>query len=105
QRTKQPDSACTREPRARAGAVSVSTWDGRSTSCIPEPRSRERSASRAGRRTQVSALALPALTDAGDLPLGVHPAPLSEVLHRFGAGSIQRKAVALRLARIHRIAH
>lgn len=49
-------------------------------------------------------LALPALTDAGELPLGVHPAPLSEVLDRFGTGSAQRKAVALRLARIYRIA-
>jgi hypothetical protein len=44
------------------------------------------------------------LTDAGELPLGVHPAPLSEVLNRFGAGSVQRRAVALRLERVYRIA-
>ena len=49
-------------------------------------------------------MTLPALTDVGELPLGVHPAPLSEVLDRFGVGSVQRRAVALRLARIYRIA-
>ena len=45
-------------------------------------------------------LALPPPTDAGELPLGVHPAHLSEVLERFARGSAQRRAVALRLARI-----
>ena len=49
-------------------------------------------------------MALPPLTDVGDLPLGVHRAHLSEVLDRFGVGSGQRRAVALRLARIYRIA-
>ena len=49
-------------------------------------------------------MALPPLTDVGELPIGVHRAHLSEVLARFGAGSAQRQAVALRLARIHRVA-
>jgi hypothetical protein len=49
-------------------------------------------------------LALPPLTDTGNLPVGVHSAFLSEVLHRFGTGSAQRQAVWLRLERIHRIA-
>jgi len=31
----------------------------------------------------------------------VHPAALGEVLDRFGRGSAQRKAVALRLARVY----
>lgn len=37
-------------------------------------------------------MALPPLTDIGALPLGVHPARLSEVLDRFGVGSPQRQA-------------
>jgi hypothetical protein len=45
---------------------------------------------------------LPRLTENGELPLGVHPASLREVLDRFGVGSDQRKALALRLARVHR---
>ena len=47
---------------------------------------------------------LPQLTENGELPLGVHPASLREVLDRFGIGSDQRKALALRLARVHRVA-
>ena len=47
---------------------------------------------------------LPLLTDAGELPPGVHTAPLSEVRDRFSIGSAQRTAVALRLERIYRIA-
>jgi hypothetical protein len=47
---------------------------------------------------------LPHLTENGELPLGVHPASLREVLDRFGVGSDQRKALALRLARVHRVA-
>ena len=47
---------------------------------------------------------LPALTDDGELPLGVHAGSLREVLDRFGVGSDQRKALALRLARIDRVA-
>jgi hypothetical protein len=49
-------------------------------------------------------MALPPFTDEGDLPSGVHPATLSEVLVRFGAGSAQRIAVGLRLERIYRVA-
>ena len=47
---------------------------------------------------------LPPLTEDGELPLGVHVGSLREVLNRFGVGSDQRKALALRLARIHRVA-
>jgi len=49
-------------------------------------------------------VALPPLTDAGELPPGVHSARLPEVLDRFGVGSAQRQGVALRLARIYQIA-
>jgi len=49
-------------------------------------------------------LAIPPLTDSGELPLGVHPAPLREVLQRFGVGSAQRIAVGLRLERIYAVA-
>jgi len=47
---------------------------------------------------------LPRLTENGELPLGVHLASLREVLDRFGVGSDQRKALALRLGRVHRVA-
>jgi len=47
---------------------------------------------------------IPPFTDSGDLPLGVHAASLREVLDRFGGGSPQRRAVALRLARIYEVA-
>ena len=50
-------------------------------------------------------MAIPPFTDSGDLPLGVHPVSLREVLERFGAGSAQRVAVGLRFERIHAIAH
>jgi len=46
---------------------------------------------------------LPPLTENGELPLGVHSGSLREVLDRFGVGSDQRKALALRLARVHRV--
>jgi len=49
-------------------------------------------------------MALPPLTEAGDLPLGVHRASLGEVRDRFGAGSRQRMAVADRLERVFRLA-
>ncbi len=49
-------------------------------------------------------MALPPLTEDGELPLGVHAASLREVLDQFGIGPAQRKAVALRLARVYRIA-
>jgi len=47
---------------------------------------------------------LPPLTRIGDLPPGVHPASLREVLDRFGAGSRQRVAVAERLERVYGLA-
>lgn len=47
---------------------------------------------------------LPALTETGDLPAGVHAADLGLVLRRFGAGALQRRSVGLRLARVYRIA-
>jgi Family of unknown function (DUF6932) len=49
-------------------------------------------------------LALPALTEEGELPRGVHRAPLSEVRARFGVGAARRKTLILRLERIYRIA-
>jgi predicted nucleotidyltransferase len=49
-------------------------------------------------------VALPPLTDAGELPLGVHRASLREILDQFGVGSAQRKVLALRLDRVHRVA-
>ena len=49
-------------------------------------------------------MALPPLAERGDLPPGIHLATLREVLERFGVGSRQRKAVALRLERIYRAA-
>ncbi len=49
-------------------------------------------------------MALPPLTEDGELPLGVHAASLREVLDHFGGGPAQRQAVALRLARVYRVA-
>jgi hypothetical protein len=48
---------------------------------------------------------LPALTDDGDLPVGVHRATVQEVVERFGTGSPQRQLVARRLERIYQVAH
>ena len=49
-------------------------------------------------------MALPAFNEEGDLPPGVHGATLSEVLERFGQGSVQRCAVADRLNRLYQLA-
>jgi hypothetical protein len=49
-------------------------------------------------------VALPAFDEDGDLPPGVHSATLSEVLERFGQGSVQRWAVADRLNRLYQLA-
>ena len=49
-------------------------------------------------------MALPPLTDAGELPLGVHRASVREILEQFGVGSAQRKVLALRLDRVYRLA-
>ena len=47
---------------------------------------------------------LPFFNNTADLPLGIHQATLPETLARFGSGSPSRKVLALRLARIYRIA-
>jgi hypothetical protein len=47
---------------------------------------------------------LPPFTDSGELVPGVHPASLREVLDRFGTATAQRKALAVRLERIYRLA-
>ncbi len=47
---------------------------------------------------------LPHFGNTGDLPEGLHPAPLSEVIERFGGGSRQRQEVAARLLRVYRAA-
>ena len=47
---------------------------------------------------------LPPFAGSGELPPGVHPATLAETLERFGTASSQRKLIALRLERIHRLA-
>ncbi|MEW6753143.1 MAG: hypothetical protein AB1505_19515 [Candidatus Latescibacterota bacterium] len=49
-------------------------------------------------------MALPELTETGDLPPGVHPATLPEVLHRFGTGSGRRQSLGRRLQRVHEVA-
>ena len=48
-------------------------------------------------------MALPAFNEEGDLPPGVHRATLTEVLERFGQGSVQRCAVADRLQRVYQL--
>ena len=47
---------------------------------------------------------IPDFDDDGDLPIGVFPATLSQVLDRFGKGSGQREIVGRRLDRIYRLA-
>jgi len=47
---------------------------------------------------------LPAFNDAGDLPPGIHPAALEEVIDRFGSHSAQRLIVTERLKRVFRLA-
>jgi hypothetical protein len=49
-------------------------------------------------------MALPPFTESGDLPVGIHPASLSNVAQRFGSGTPQRQLVFDRLERICRIA-
>lgn len=49
-------------------------------------------------------MSLPELNDAGDLPQGVHPATLQEVIDRFGTDTVRRQVMALRLERIYQIA-
>ncbi len=49
-------------------------------------------------------MALPEMTDSGELPLGVHPASLQETVARFSVGYAQRIAVGERLERIYQVA-
>ncbi len=46
---------------------------------------------------------LPEFDGRGDLPEGVHPAMLAEVLSRFGDGTPQRRLVTKRLERIYEL--
>jgi hypothetical protein len=48
---------------------------------------------------------LPEFNQLGDLPEGVHPTTLAEVLERFGQGTPQRQLVTTRLQRIYELAH
>jgi hypothetical protein len=43
----------------------------------------------------------PPLNNSGDLPPGIHPAALTEVIERFGKSTPRRATVARRLERIH----
>ena len=47
---------------------------------------------------------LPDFNQLGDLPAGVHPATLDEVLERFGHDTPQRQLVTARLLRIYKLA-
>lgn len=49
-------------------------------------------------------MTLPMFNEEGDLPPGVHRSTLPQVLERFGEGSVQRRAVAERVRRIHDLA-
>ena len=55
------------------------------------------SGGQAGRRP------LPEFKAAGDLPPGMHPASLQDVLERFGKGTLQRVTVRSRLARMYSV--
>jgi hypothetical protein len=52
-------------------------------------------------RSRGAFVVLPAFSEDGDLPPGVYRATMTEVLERFGQGSIQRRAVADRLQRVY----
>jgi hypothetical protein len=47
---------------------------------------------------------LPEFNEFGDLPEGIHPASLDEVVDRFGSGSAQRRTVTERLRRVYGLA-
>ncbi len=47
---------------------------------------------------------IPAFDSRGDLPVGVYPATLAEVIARFGHGTPQRELVTSRLVRIYELA-
>jgi hypothetical protein len=46
----------------------------------------------------------PDFDNSGDLPVGMYQATLSEVLAHFGTGTLQRRMIARRLARIYALA-
>jgi predicted nucleotidyltransferase len=48
---------------------------------------------------------IPEFNAAGDLPVAVYRATLTETISRFGMGAAQRQSVAIRLDRIYRLAH
>ena len=47
---------------------------------------------------------LPEFNETSDLPVGVHPAPLSEILNRFGQKPRKRQILSERLKRIYAFA-
>jgi hypothetical protein len=47
---------------------------------------------------------LPDFNEFGDLPEGIHPASLAEVVARFGSGAARRIAVTSRLQQIYQLA-
>ena len=47
---------------------------------------------------------IPSIAETGDLPQGVHPASLQEVLIQFGQATRQRKLVGMRLERVYELA-
>ena len=49
-------------------------------------------------------MTLPAFTECGDLPPGIHPATLADVAERFGSATAQRRRVFLRLERLYVLA-
>lgn len=49
-------------------------------------------------------MSLPEFNEFGDLPEGVHTASLTELVGRFGTGSIESEAVTARLHRIYELA-
>ena len=49
-------------------------------------------------------MSLPAITETGDLPQGVHRASLQEVLNQFGEAKVQRRLVGMRLRRVYELA-
>ena len=46
----------------------------------------------------------PEFDSKGDLPVGIHQATLAEVIEHFGGGSLQRRIIAQRLARLYDLA-
>ena len=46
-------------------------------------------------------MALPNLNHAGELPVGVHQATISEVIAQFGSGTLRREFVTARLRQIY----